>query len=107
MAIMPAWRRRSEREPTGLARVQEKGLRFCSERDSGRTKRPYIPLTRLRPPATQKGRRGLMFPRRPPTAGPRTKATPEAECQMAKAAARRSRGGGTAKVAMGVGVVRG
>src|SRR5260370_544972 len=39
MAMKPAWGRRSEREPPGLARVQEKRLRFCSERDSGRTKR--------------------------------------------------------------------
>ena len=40
MAIMPAWRRKSETEPTGLARVQEKGLRCSLARDSGRTKRP-------------------------------------------------------------------
>ena len=51
-----------------------------------------MPLTSERPPATQKGRRGLMLPRRPPTAGPRTKPMPKAAFNMPKAAARRSRG---------------
>src|SRR5260370_34732956 len=62
--------RRRVREPSGFAMCQADLERRSFGRDSGRTNKPYMALARLSAAAAQNGKRRLMLPRNPPTAGP-------------------------------------
>src|SRR5687767_5378736 len=71
-------RRKSNRDPIGLERLQLNGRWFSKARDSGSTIKPYDQLTSVRPPATRKGTRNPTLPSRPPRAGPKIKPSPNA-----------------------------
>src|SRR5262249_11374824 len=92
-------------EPTGFARLQEKGDRRSLDNDSGKTNSPYIALVKERPAEIQKGSRGLICPRNPPIAGPSTQPTPQAAPNSPKLAARISGGVTAAMYAYAVGML--
>ncbi len=85
-----------------MDRRHSNGRRFPGGSDSGSTKYPYVAFARLRPAATQNGRRGSTAPSTPPSAGPNTKPMPNATPIMPNAPERFSGGVTSATYAMPV-----